>query len=255
MSSPNCSRPRVLVTGASGFLGRHLTEVLRREYFVRSLDLTACPQADESVCGSVANTATVDRALDDMNALVIAHMAPNRPEVYGSPEIPFDVNVKGTAMLLAAAVRQGLRRVVLISSVSVVSGAQAAGEFLTDRLPASPGNLYSLTKHLQEETARYHHRCHGLEVAVLRPAYISRGDTLEDKYGVRRPSVNWQFIDPRDIGTAAAAALRLDRLGCEVFYLMAGPGAEAHAEVARTAERLGWQPQYRFGEFAQDKKP
>lgn len=250
---PPCSSDsRILVTGASGFLGRHLAGVLERDFRVRALDVENHEGLADFVRGSVTDPDIIRQALEGVDGMVIAHMLPNKPGNYDSAELPFDVNVKGAALLMQAAAERGIKRLVLVSSVSVVDGARMAGEFLSGDLAPSPVKLYGLTKTLQEATARYYHERHGLEVAVLRPAYITRGDTLEDKYGVRRPSVNWQAIDPRDIAEAAKAALKLESLGYEIFHLMAGPEAEEKADIAHTKSRLGWRPQYRFEEFPRD---
>ncbi len=246
------SDSRILVTGGCGFLGSHLVGVLRSRYPVVAFDVRN-PGGDEAFReGSVTDAEQIDGSLEGMGGLVISHMAPRAPGIYDSTKVPFEINVGGTALLLDAAVRKGVKRVVLISSVAVVQQAVTAGRFLSTDLPASPDSIYGLTKALQEETAQFYHSQHGLEVAMLRPAYISMGDTLEDKYGLRRPSVNWQFIDPRDIGAAAMAAFALKDLGCEAFYLMAGPGAEQRADISHTMTRLGWVPQYRFTEFPLD---
>ncbi|MEI6491459.1 MAG: NAD(P)-dependent oxidoreductase [Verrucomicrobiota bacterium] len=243
---------RILVTGGCGFLGSHLVSALRSRFPVVALDVRN-PGADEAfVEGSVTDAERVDEILEGMGGLVISHMAPRAPGVYDSPKLPFEVNVEGTALLLDAAVKRKLKRVVLISSVAVVQQSMTAGQFLSIDLLPSPDSIYGLTKALQEETARYYHSRHGLEIAILRPAYISMGDTLKDKYGVSRPSVNWQFIDPRDIGAAALAAFALEDLGCETFYLMAGPGAEQRADIRHTMARLGWTPQFRFTGFPVD---
>lgn len=242
----------VLVTGGCGFLGRHLVDVLRSRYFVAPFDVRNCGDDACFVEGSVTDRDGVEKALEGMEGLVIAHMAPRAPGVYDHPEVPFAVNVAGTAILLEGAVRRGLRRVVLVSSVAVVQKALARGEFLSAATPCCPDSLYGLSKMLQEETAQYYHDRHGLEIAILRPAYVSLGDTLEDKYGVRRPSVNWQFIDPRDIGRAVLGALAADALGCGIFHLVAGPGAEDRADVSAATGRLGWHPEFRFTEFPRD---
>ncbi len=242
----------ILVTGAGGFLGRHLVDVLRQEFSVTGFDVQN-PQNDPNfIVGSVTDTEAIKKALTGMSSLVIGHMAPRAPGIYDNPEIPFDINVKATAHLMEAAVAAGIRRVVLISSVSVVGRAHSAGEFLQQALPPSPDTIYALTKSLQEQIVRYYHQNNGIEAALLRPAYISLGDTLEDKYGRRFPSVNWQFIDPRDIGAATLASLRVENLTCEAFHLVAGPGAEERADIAHTMERLHWQPRYRFSEFPLD---
>lgn len=243
---------RILVTGANGFLGRHLVEILKHEFQVIPFDITSGEGTTDFIQGSVTNYDDVARALEGIDGVVIAHMAPNKPGVYDTPELPFDVNVKGTALLLHIAAERGIKRHVLISSVSVVDGARLAGEFLSRDLAPSPVKLYGLTKTLQEATAHYYCERHGLEVAVLRPAYITRGDTLEDKYGVRRPSVNWQAVDPRDIGEAARAALKLEDLRYEIFHLVAGPGALEKTDVAHTISRLGWNPSYRYEDFPRD---
>lgn len=246
------SDSRILITGASGFLGRHLVAGLGRDFRIRTLDVENRGNFPDFVRGSVTDRDVIRRALEGVDGAVIAHMFPNKPGNYDSVESPLDINVKGTAVLMQAAAERGIKRLVLISSVSVVDGARVAGDFLSRDLPPSPRKLYDLTKTLQEAVARYYHERHGLEIAVLRPAYITCGDTMEDKYGIRRPSVNWQAIDPRDIADAVGASLKMEGLEWEIFHLMAGPGAEDHADVSHTMSRLGWRPRFRFGEFPRD---
>jgi len=213
------SGSRILVTGGCGFLGRHLVDVLRTRYEVVPFDVRV-PGGDSSARqGSVTDAKAVDAAMEGVTGLVIGHMAPRQPGVYDSPEQPFAINVQGAAMLFDAAVRHGVKRVVLISSISVVQEALAAGKFLDRSTPFAPDSIYGLTKVLQEQSAQYYHSRAGLEIAILRPAYICLGDSLEDKYGVRRPSVNWQFIDPRDIGRAALAVFEARQEGCDTFLL------------------------------------
>jgi len=246
------SGSRVLVTGGCGFLGRHLVNVLRSRYEAVPFDVRV-PDTDPSALqGSVTDAKAVDAAMEGVSGLVIGHMAPRQPGVYDSPELPFAINVQGAAMLLDAAARHGVKRVVLISSISVVQESLAAGKFLDRNTPFAPDSIYGLTKVLQEQSAQYYHSRAGLEIAILRPAYICLGDNLEDKYGVRRPSVNWQFIDPRDIGRAALAVFEAGRAGCESYYLVAGPGAKDRTDVARTETELSWHPEYRFDTFPVD---
>lgn len=244
---PNATRlQKVLVTGASGYLGRSLCEVMAQDFELVRMDVKESEGPGTFVLGSVADRDLVNRACDGIDALVLAHMAPNRTNAYDWPDLGMDINVKGAALAFEAAVRHGIRRVVLISSVSVIQGHMKKGDYISRDLSSKPTVLYALTKTLQEEVARYYHRAHGIGVAMLRPGYILREDSLVNKYGESRPMVTWQCVDPRDIGLAATNALQLPDLQCELFYLMAGPGVENHVEMRPSFERLGWDPKYRF---------
>jgi len=244
---------KILITGAGGFLGRGMIgPLVAADHTLRLMDVVPFESPHEVVVGDVCDLEACRGAMAGQDAVIIAHMAPNRPEVYATPVLPFDINVKGTANLFAAAVEQGVRKVVLISSTAVVEHAQRTGEFMRLDLPFQPCQMYCLTKVCQEVIAEYYHRMHGIAVAMLRPAYITDADTLRDKYNRQQTSVNWQYIDRRDIGAAAACALRLTDLGCEAFYLLGHRDGPMHADVAHTRQRLGWMPAHDFSQYPED---
>ncbi len=246
---------KVLVTGAAGFLGQGMIQTLGAEHTLRLMDVIPQESQHESIVGDVCDLEAVRSAAAGMDAIVAGHMAPRAPGVYDVPTLPFDINVKGVAHLFQAAVETGIKRMVLISSTSVVLADQRAGNFLRRDLAHSSGDIYSLTKSLQETVAEHFHRNFGISVAILRPAYITDEDTMINKYGRKAETVNWQFIDRRDIGDAANAALRLPDLGCEVFYVLGHPDALEHADVAHTHERLGWHPRHDFTKYPRDAEP
>ncbi len=237
---------KTLVTGAAGYLGRGLIVPFEGAHELRLMDVVDFESPHEVLVGSVADLDTCREAVKGCDAVVIAHMASRGNNAYATPEIPFDVNVKGTANLFFAAVEAGIRKVALISSIGAVSHHQKQGTFLTADLPLHGGGIYGLTKICQEVIARQMHLEHGVAVAVLRPAYITDADTCKDKYGREAHECNWQFIDRRDIGLAARLALELPDLGYEIFYTLGTPMAADHADMTAIYERLGWKPEHPF---------
>ena len=240
------------MTGAAGYLGRGMVKVLGEQFPLRLFDVQPITSEHESIVGDVTKLEDTMALCAGCSDLVIAHMAPNRPEIYATPTVPFDINVKGTANLFHSAVAAGIKRVVLVSSGASVQRAGVEKKFLTADLPHSPQVMYALTKSLQERIAHYYFENHGIEVSVLRPYMICDEDSLTDKYGRTRPTVNWQFIDPRDIGEAARLSLLVPKLGYEIFYTLGHPDAESHADVKHLREFLGWKPKHPFTKYPRD---
>jgi nucleoside-diphosphate-sugar epimerase len=113
----------VLVTGAGGFLGRHLVDLLvERGERVRILarpaeDVTRLAQASVEICrGDLVDRASLEAAVDGVDRVL--HCAA-RTGPWG-PEIAYRaVNVVGTETLLQTAMAAGVRRFVHVSSIAV----------------------------------------------------------------------------------------------------------------------------------------
>jgi nucleoside-diphosphate-sugar epimerase len=239
----------VALTGAAGFLGRTLAAGLARHFPLRTLDVQEVDGPWEKLQGNVANLNDAMTLCEGCTHLVIGHMAPNRPEVYGDPTVPFDVNVKGVANLFHAATMHGIRRTVLISSTAVVLGHQQMGQFLDRDLLDDPISIYGLTKALQENIAKFYHRQKGMEIAVFRPAHICSEDNLIDKYGKKLESAHWVMIDPRDIAEGVRLALLAPGISYETFYILGHVNAASHADLKHTHDFLGWHPRHTFEKY------
>lgn len=234
---------RILVTGAGGYLGRAMIEPFEGKHDLRLMDVVPFESKHEIVVGDVADLDAVRKAVEGMDALVIAHMASRQAGAYELPTLPFDVNVKGTANLFFVAVEQGVKRVVLISSTGAVNAHEG---FLSRDLPAKSTSMYGLTKACQEVIAEQFQREHDMEVAVLRPSWVMDADTMVTKYGDKVEHFSEGLIDRRDIGEAARLACELPDLEFEIFYIHATAESPQHCDVAHTHERLGWRPKYDF---------
>jgi nucleoside-diphosphate-sugar epimerase len=112
---------RVLVTGASGFVGSVLCPMLTSAgYRVRAAERSAAPQAAERVVvGDIGGETDWAQALGGVDLVI--HLAA-RVHLHDSPEaarLYFETNARGTQRLAADSVRHGVRRLVYLSSVKV----------------------------------------------------------------------------------------------------------------------------------------
>jgi len=242
----------IAITGAGGFLGRTLAEEISKIHHVRLADIGPMPNFGERMTGDVGDTVFAARLLEGADGIVINHMLSRAPGAYDHPKAPLDVNATATAVLFEAAVQAGCRKVVLISSSAVVVGHKKKGLFWDRNLPFAPDDFYGLSKVIQEQIATFYHQKNGICVAMLRPSYVTDEDSMTDKYGRQKATANWQFIDRRDIASAALAALELPDLGLETFYVLGHADSPNHADVAYTIERLNWKPRHTFSSFPKD---
>ncbi len=169
---------RILVTGANGFVGRHLCAALvRRRIAVRALvrdTATALLPADAELCASPdlgPDTVWDQRLFDGVDA--VAHLAARvhvMRERAADPAAAFRrVNVQGTERL-ARAVAGRVRRLVFVSSVHAVR--TLSDEILGERSACRPDTPYGRSKLAAEQSLAAIGDQTGLEIVVVRPAPV-----------------------------------------------------------------------------------
>jgi len=137
---------KVLVTGASGFLGRAVAaEIAAAGHEVRTFQRRASGVAGvQDRTGSLSSTADISYAVDGMNAIV--HLAA-KVSLAGEPAEFEAVNVGGTRDLLRAAAAAGASRFVHVSSPSVAhAGASITGSPAEPADPARARGDYARSK-------------------------------------------------------------------------------------------------------------
>ena len=203
-----------LVTGGTGFLGTHLLRLLTGEAGaaarLRVLVQSKPPawlraSGVEIVTGSVASGDDVQRALDGVTnvyhlAGLVSHLPADAHRMYA-------VHVEGTRLVCEAAVRAGVRRIVMASTSGTVAISRRADDVADEETP-TPIELvtrwpYYASKLYQEEAAR---RACGekVELVTLNPSLLlGPGD---DRLSSTRPVL--QFLG-RDIALMPAGGLNV----------------------------------------------
>ena len=192
---------QVLVTGAGGWLGRRLVEVLAGnvpgtpapagDFTIRCLVLTEAEAAAlrrvssriEPLVGDLRSRADCERLCAGARGAVLFHVAgiihPRKVREF------YEVNLDGTARLLQAAVEAGVRRAVVVSSNSPCGCNPRRDHRFDEQSPYHPYMNYGRSKMLMEQ------HVHGVQAAGRIETVIARAPWF---YGPNQPERQTQFF-------------------------------------------------------------
>ncbi|MBE6318615.1 MAG: NAD-dependent epimerase/dehydratase family protein [Bacteroidales bacterium] len=169
----------MLVTGADGFIGSHLTEMLLNEgYKVRALSqynsfnnwgwLEGINHPNlEVVTGDVRDPYYCKHISRDVDTIFHLAALIAIPYSYIAPDSYVDTNVKGTLNICQAAKENGVRRVLVTSTSEVYGTAQYVP--IDEKHPKQPQSPYSATKIGADAMAMSFYNAFELPVVIVRP--------------------------------------------------------------------------------------
>lgn len=172
----------LLVTGADGFIGSHLTETLvRAGYNVRAFiyynSFNSWGWLDESpseikkdldvFAGDIRDPYGVKEAMKGRDAVLNLAALIAIPYSYHSPDMYIDTNIKGALNVMQAARELGVQKVVQTSTSEVYGTAQFVP--ITEEHPLQGQSPYSASKIGADQIAMSFYRSFSVPVTILRP--------------------------------------------------------------------------------------
>jgi nucleoside-diphosphate-sugar epimerase len=170
---------KVLVTGASGFVGGHLCDMLATVGYQvigttrSSADRASSPDIEFRTIGDISGDLDWNSLLQDID--IIVHLAARVHVMSESAEDPLAefrrVNSLGTAKLAESAATAGVKRLVYVSTIKVL-GEKTDGQPFTNFDVAAPCDPYGVSKLEAEEALARIANNTGLEIVTLRPPLV-----------------------------------------------------------------------------------
>jgi dTDP-glucose 4,6-dehydratase len=171
---------KVLVTGASGFIGSHVVEALidqglnvrgllhyRGEQsmgFVKHLEQNS---QFETISGDIRDEDSMLQAVEGCDSVIHLAALISVHYSFSCPESYIDTNVRGTLNILKAAQKNELKKIVLTSTSEVYGSAQKIP--ITEEHPLCAQSPYAASKTAADQLALSFHKGFDLPIVIVRP--------------------------------------------------------------------------------------
>ena len=238
------TKKRIFFTGGSGKAGKHVIPyLLDQGHRVMNVDLTLLDHpgvdnlhADITNSGQIFNAMSSYAGLDELeggNGVpkfdAVVHFAAV-PRILLKPDNEtFRVNTMGTYNVIEAAIKLGIKKIIIASSETTYGICFSDGKTDPKVLPleedydVDPMDSYGLSKVVNEKTARSFQRRSGFDIYALRIGNVIEPHEYAELFPhyFKHPEVRRRntfcYIDARDLGQIVDLCLQKDGLGYQVF--------------------------------------
>lgn len=162
------NRIRALISGAAGFVGRHLVDELSRKgwdlvgYDIQLPERSSIP----FVRGDLSDSQSLARCIQEVRPDVVFHLA----GIIKSPQadVLYRANLLGTIALLDQIIESDRRPIIVVASSSAVYGHRSDGKPISEKMQLRPTTHYAVSKVAQEVAALRYYESFNLPVMIVR---------------------------------------------------------------------------------------
>lgn len=226
---------RVLVTGSTGWLGRHLIPALiKNNYDPIGLDVVEGKYT--TLIGSICDRSFIEKIFKTYKFDAVIHAAAlHKPDIIRYTEQAFiDTNITGTLNLLQASKTQNCKKFIFTSTTSLMISQDIRDEISDHAVwldesygPIIPRNIYGLTKYAAENLCRLHHKKYELDVVILRTSrfFPEEDDTISTISGpnLKANELLNRRASVQDIVAAHIQSLKIEKNSGFRLYIISAP--------------------------------
>ncbi|MDA9430595.1 NAD-dependent epimerase/dehydratase family protein [Bradyrhizobium sp. CCBAU 51627] len=230
-------KPVVLVTGASGFVGRHLIPMLAREgWSVRRAVRMADGLDGEFVIPSIGPETDWRTALADVDAVVhLAARVHHKREEHAA-DLYRTINSAGTLQLARSAARAGVRQFIFISTVLVHGRSNGDRAPFSEEDVLTPHGVYGISKAEAEAGLKVLASETDMKISTIRPPLVY-GAGAKGNFALLTRAVNLGFPLPLAEINNQRAFVAVQNLSSFIVHRLAHPDPISNFETFLVADK------------------
>ncbi|MDL5602124.1 NAD(P)-dependent oxidoreductase [Bacillus subtilis] len=230
------STPKILITGASGQIGRAFWTARNDKSDLRlaDIDVVTLPDSAQRFTLDIRDQASCLEACEGIHTVIHLAADPNPDADFTSSLLP--VNIIGTYNMLFAAKAQGCKRFIFASSAQAIEGYPKDVQ-IHEWMAPKPGNLYGVSKAFGEALASMYANDGQMTTIAVRIANVARfhaGETHSSRDVAA-------FISYRDVVALLERCVEADLSGFHVVHGVSG-NRYKRLSIDQTRKTIGYTP-------------
>ncbi|MET4089308.1 NAD-dependent epimerase/dehydratase family protein [Bradyrhizobium sp. S3.5.5] len=230
------SKPVVLVTGANGFIGRHLASaLLGGGWAVRGAVRRPEAIGDAVVIESIGPETDWRAALAGVSAVVHLAARVHHKHEEHAVNLYRKINIEGTLHLARSAARAGVRHFIFVSTVLVHGRSNEGRAPFSEDDVLTPRGLYGMSKAVAEAELRTLARDSAMKISVIRPPLVY-GAGAKGNFALLTRAVNLGLPLPFAAIRNQRAFLAVQNLSSFILHRLAHPDSMSNFEIFLVAD-------------------